>query len=319
MQELIIIGGGAAGLTAAIYAGRSGLETLVIEGRQPGGQLTITTGVENFPGFPEGINGPQLMKKIREQAEIFGASFVSGLVTEVNFESTPFQLQTEDGTSYESKSVIIATGASARWLGMDSEQKYRGKGVSACATCDGFFFKNQEVMVVGGGDSALEEALFLTRFASKVTVIHRRDELRASSLLARRARENEKLEFLWNSEVVEIIGDDEKVTGLRIVHHKDGNPLHKLAEGNPGVKEKEINCDGLFVAIGHSPNTEVFDNHLETDEDGFLVTSNEVFTSVNGVFAAGDVHDRRYRQAITAAASGCKAALEAEKYLLDRG
>lgn len=302
MHEVVIVGSGPAGCTAAIYAARANLKPLVLEGAEPGGQLTITTDVENFPGFPEGITGPELVERMKAQAERFGAEFRFGVLEKVDFSKRPYTL-TVDGQALQARTVIIATGASARWLGLESEQRFRGRGVSACATCDGFFFKGQEIAVVGGGDTALEEATFLTRFASKVTLVHRRDELRGSKVMAARALKNPKIAFAWNSVVDEVLGDDEKgMTGLRLKNLKTGQLY-------------ELPVTGLFIAIGHVPNTEPFRGQLDLDEAGFIVPSNLVRTSRPGVFVAGDVADPRYRQAISAAGTGCMAALEAEKLL----
>ena len=300
MRNVIIIGSGPAGLTAAVYAARANLEPLVIEGIQPGGQLTITTDVENFPGFPEGIMGPELMNQMRKQAEKFGSEHLYDLVTKVDFSGDPKKVWVGDRV-FESRTVIIATGASARWMGLEAEQRLQGRGVSACATCDGFFFRDLEVAIVGGGDSALEEATFLTRFASKVTVIHRRDELRASQIMRDRALKNEKIEFLWNSTVVDILGKD-SVTGLKVKNVISGEIT-------------EIPMDGIFMAIGHVPNTEVFLEAIELDKKGYVVTTEMTRTSAAGIFACGDVVDTRYRQAITAAGWGCMAALDAQHYL----
>lgn len=300
LYRVIVIGSGCAGLTAAIYAARANLGPLVIAGREPGGQLTLTTDVENFPGFPEGIQGPELMEKMRKQAERFGAAFVDGDVTSVSLSQRPFRVEIS-GESYEAESIIVASGASARWLGLKSEQRLRGRGVSACATCDGFFFKGRDVIVVGGGDSAMEEALFLTKFASSVEIVHRRDKLRASKIMQDRASRNPKISFIWNSIVTEVLGDG-SVTGVR---------LKNIATG----EDSEVSCGGLFVAIGHAPNTDMFRGQLELDKDGYIVVRNETESSMRGVFVAGDVSDRRYRQAVTAAASGCQAAMDAEKYL----
>ncbi len=299
-KKLLIIGSGPAGLTAAIYAARGGLEPIVISGALPGGQLMLTTEVENYPGFSEPILGPQLMDEMRKQAERLGTKFVDTDATSVDFSSMPFKVFV-DQEAHTGDAVIIATGASAMWLGLESEQRLRGKGVSACATCDGFFFKDKEVEVIGGGDTAMEEALFLTKFATKVTVIHRRDELRASKILQARAFENPKINFLWNSIVEEILGKD-KVEGIRITNVKTG-------------ETSTISCEGVFIAIGHNPNTEIFRGHVEVDEKGYAVRKNESRSNVEGVFVAGDVYDYVYRQAVTAAASGCKAALDAIKYL----
>ena len=300
MRDVIIIGSGPAGLTAAIYAARANLSPLVIEGLQPGGQLTITTDVENFPGFPEGIQGPALMNQMRSQAERFGSEHLYDLVTRVDFSRSPFKVWVGDDL-HEARSVIISTGASARWLGLEAEQRLQGKGVSACATCDGFFFRDLEVAVVGGGDSALEEATFLTRFARKVILVHRRDELRGSKIMQERALKNDKIEFLWNSTVKDIVGDD-VVTALQVQNVKTGEVT-------------EVPLDGVFMAIGHTPNTEVFKGILNMDPQGYLVTQNQTRTNVEGVFAAGDVVDTKYRQAITAAGWGCMAALDAQHYL----
>ena len=300
MRDVIIIGSGPAGLTAAIYAARANLSPLVIEGLQPGGQLTITTDVENFPGFPEGIQGPALMNQMRSQAERFGSEHLYDLVTRVDFSRSPFKVWVGDDL-HEARSVIISTGASARWLGLEAEQRLQGKGVSACATCDGFFFRDLDVAVVGGGDSALEEATFLTRFARKVILVHRRDELRGSKIMQERALKNDKIEFLWNSTVKDIVGDD-VVTALQVQNVKTGEVT-------------EVPLDGVFMAIGHTPNTEVFKGILNMDPQGYLVTQNQTRTNVEGVFAAGDVVDTKYRQAITAAGWGCMAALDAQHYL----
>jgi thioredoxin reductase (NADPH) len=303
---VIILGSGPAGLTAALYAGRANLAPLVFEGTQPGGQLTITTDVENFPGFPEGILGPELMDRMREQAKRFGAQVKFEAVTRVDLASTPFIVAT-DGTQYTADSLIVATGASARQIGLPSELELMGYGVSACATCDGFFFKDQEIVVVGGGDSALEEAIFLTKFARRVTVIHRRDELRASKILQDRARANVKIEWLWNKVVVEIQGSrEEKVHGVRLRDTQTG-------------EETDFPTQGVFVAIGHTPNTGIFGDGLQLTETGYIeVAEPTTETSVEGVFACGDVTDARYRQAVTAAGSGCKASIDAERWLEGR-
>lgn len=315
IRDVIILGSGSAGLTAAIYASRADLNPLVVEGSQPGGQLTITTDVENYPGFPEGIEGPELMDLKKEQAARFGTDFVTGNATNVNLEERPYEVTVQNEQTYRCHSLIVATGASAKWLGLESEEEYRGKGVSACATCDGFFHQDEEVLVIGGGDTAMEEALFLTKYASRVRILHRRDELRASDIMADRALENEKIEFLWNTELLEILGDDEEVTGARIVQHPEGHPKEKWEEGNSEVEESTLDCSGVFLGIGHTPNTQFLEDQLELDDDGYLITSDEVFTEKEGVFAAGDVQDKRYRQAVTAAGSGCKAAMEAEDHV----
>jgi thioredoxin reductase (NADPH) len=302
-HRLIIMGTGPAGLTAAIYAARASLEPLVIDGTQPGGQLMITTDIENYPGFPKGIAGPELMQSFREQAERFGTQFVSGTVTKADLASKPIRL-TIEGDERTCDALIIATGATARWLGIPSESALMGFGVSACATCDGFFFKGKEIAVIGGGDTAMEEATFLTKFASKVTVIHRRDALRASKAMEERAHANEKITFRWNAVVTEVLDPaQKKVTGL------------KLKDTVTGA-EDYLAVQGLFLAIGHVPNTQPFVGQLDMDENGYLITvPGTSKTKLPGVFAAGDVQDHVYRQAITAAGSGCMAALDAERYL----
>ncbi len=300
-RELIIIGGGTAGYTAALYAARANLEPLVIEGFQWGGQLMLTSEVENYPGYPDGVLGPKMMEDFRRQAARFGAEFVTDDVTKVDFSVRPFRVFV-DRDEYRAKAVIVATGASARWLGLDSEDRLKGKGVSACATCDGAFFKDKHIYVVGGGDSAFEEALFLTRFGIKVTLVHRRNEFRASPIMVDRARANEKIEFLTPYVVEEVLGES-FVSGLRLRHVETGEELR-------------VDAGALFVAIGHDPNTSLFVDQLDHDEQGYLVTKpGTTETNVPGVFAVGDVQDRVYRQAVTAAGSGCMGALDAERYL----
>lgn len=303
MHNVVIIGGGPAGLTAAIYAARSNLAPVVVEGLQPGGQLTITNDVENYPGFANPVSGPGLMADMRRQAERLGVKFISGEVSSVDLSRRPFVINVEN-QKLEAKTLIVATGASARWLDIESEKKLRGKGVSACATCDGFFFKGKSVCVVGGGDTAIEEALYLSNLASKVTVIHRRDELRASKALQDRALKIARIEFAWNSVVDEILDVRKgEVTGVR---------LKDVGTGNL----RDVACEGVFIAIGHTPNTSVFRGKLNIDSEGYIVTKkSSMETSVPGVFAAGDCQDRVYRQAITAAGSGCMAAIDAERYL----
>ncbi|HYU87750.1 MAG TPA: thioredoxin-disulfide reductase [Candidatus Bathyarchaeia archaeon] len=302
MHDVIIIGSGSAGYTAAIYACRAGRKTLILAGSVPGGQLMITSDVENFPGFPEGVLGPELMEKLRRQAEKFGPEIIYDDVSFVDFSTRPFKVAA-GGKSYEGKSVIIATGANAKWLGLPSETKFRGRGVSSCATCDGFFFKGKDVVTVGGGDTAMEEATFLANITKSVTVVHRRDALRASKIMQERATGNPKIHFVWDSTVKEITGDD-KVTGVQ---------LHNLKSG----KESHVNAEGVFVAIGYEPNTEFLKGKVELDSQGYVVTRKDTETSVPGVFAAGDVRDHKYRQAVTAAADGCMAAIDADRFLAE--
>jgi thioredoxin reductase (NADPH) len=304
-EKLVIIGSGPAGLTAALYAARADISPRVFEGSAAGGQLMITTDVENYPGFPDGILGPELMDQFRKQAERFGSRLLQVDVTKVDFSSRPFSVEV-GADKYTADAVIIATGASARWLGIPGEKKLTGRGVSACATCDGFFFRDQELIVVGGGDTAMEEALFLTKFASKVTIVHRRDEFRASRIMAKRALEHPKIDVLWNTVVTEIHGED-AVTGVT---------LQDTATG----KTREHAIDGVFVAIGHQPTTELFVDQLEMDDVGYLVVGHgaPTQTSVEGVFAAGDVADSIYRQAVTAAGTGCMAAIDAERWLTEQ-
>jgi thioredoxin reductase (NADPH) len=299
-RKVLIIGSGPAGLTAALYAARANLEPLVIAGVAPLGQLMITSDVENYPGFPDGIQGPELMDLFRRQAERFGAQLIEKEATKVDFSERPFRVWTGDD-EYRADAVIIATGASALWLGLDSEERLRGRGVSSCATCDGFFFRDKEIAVVGGGDTALEEANFLTRFASKITMLVRRDQFRGSKIMQDRAFRHPKIEVRWNSEVSEVIGEN-TVEALRIRDTQNGD-------------ESELKVQGLFVAIGYRPNTELFKGWIDLDERGYCLVEGETGTKIEGVFVAGDVHDHRYRQAITAAGDGCKAAIDAERWL----
>ena len=311
IRDTVILGSGCSGLTAAIYTARAGLKPLVLEGHEPGGQLSITTLVENFPGWPDGVQGPELIANMKKQAERFGAEFQIAHLVAADLSSHPIKLTTSAGEIC-TRTLIIASGASARWLGLESEQKLIGHGVSSCATCDGFFFRGLEIAVVGGGDSAMEEALFLTRFASKVTILHRRDHFRASKIMLDRAIAHPQIELRTNVVIEEILGVDEKeVKGVKLKNAVTG--------------ESEIlRLDGVFLGIGHEPNAKAFKGQIDLDDDGYILTQNNVFTTLNGktvpgVFASGDVQDRRYRQAITAAGTGCMAALEVEKYLEERG
>lgn len=299
-EKVVIVGSGPAGLTSAIYTARAALKPLMIEGMERGGQLMLTTDVENYPGFPDGIMGPELMEGFRKQAERFDTRIMSSDVSKVDFSSQPFKIWVDDD-EYLADSVIISTGASARWLGLDSETRLRGRGVSACATCDGFFFRDKEIAVVGGGDSAAEEAIFLTKFASKVYVIHRRDELRASKIMASRVLNHDKIEVVWDTVIEEVLGED-VMTGLRI--------RNRVTD-----EVSVLPVEGMFLAIGHTPNTKIFEGQIDLDDKGYILTGENTMTSVPGVFAAGDVTDHVYRQAITAAGMGCQAAIDAEHWL----
>ena len=307
-SKVLIIGSGPAGYTAAIYAARAMLKPILISGMEPGGQLTTTTDVENYPGFSDVIQGPWLMEEMRKQAEAVGTIFENDMIKEVNFSDNPFTLIGESGTAYTADSVIISTGAQARWLNLESETKFRGFGVSACATCDGFFYKDKEVMVVGGGNAAVEEALFLTKFASKVTLVHRRDSLRAEKLLQQKILSHPKIDIIWDSVIKEILGTDNPkgVTGVLLENTKDKST-------------KQLDTHGVFVAIGHDPATKIFKDQINMDTEGYILTdSDSTKTNIKGVFAAGDVKDKTYRQAVTAAGMGCMAALEAEKLLSEK-
>ncbi|WP_372340470.1 thioredoxin-disulfide reductase [Parvularcula sp. IMCC14364] len=306
--KVLIIGSGAAGYTAAIYAARAMLEPVLIKGLQPGGQLTITTDVENYPGFADVIQGPWLMEQMEKQALHVGTEMISDIITDVDFTARPFRLTGDSGTTYTADSVVIATGAQAKWLGLPSEQKFQGFGVSACATCDGFFYRGKEVAVVGGGNTAVEEALFLTNFASKVTLIHRRDSLRAERILQNRLLNHEKIEVIWDNEVEEVLGTEDPlgVTALRLKNLKNG-------------ERTELPVHGFFVAIGHAPATEVFSGKVDMKQNGYVITApDSTATNIPGIFAAGDVTDETYRQAVTAAGMGCMAALEAEKFIAEQ-
>ena len=305
--DVLILGSGAAGLTAAIYAARANLEPTLIHGMQPGGQMTITTDVENFPGFPEIIQGPWLMEQIQAQAEGVGTNMISDLIIEANLQKKPFKLTGDSGNTYTCNALIISTGAEAKWLGLDSELKYQGFGVSACATCDGFFYRGKQVAVVGGGNTAVEEAIYLTKHATKVMLIHRRNSLRAEKMLQKRLLANPKIEIIWDSALEEVMGKHEgpmpEVTGIRVRNIKTNNII-------------EYSLEGVFIAIGHQPNTSIFVNQLKMDEEGYLITQpDSTATNIPGIFAAGDVQDNKFRQAVTAAGTGCMAALETEKYL----
>ena len=304
-SQVLIIGSGPAGYTAAIYAARAMLKPTIVQGLQPGGQLTITTEVENYPGFGDVIQGPWLMEQMEQQAKNVGTNIVNDMITKVDFSKKPFSANSESGTVYTADAVIISTGAQARWLGLPSEEKFQGYGVSACATCDGFFFKEKEVAVIGGGNSAVEEALFLTSFASKVHLVHRRDTLRSEKILQERLFKNEKINVIWNSELNEIIGDDnpKNVTGIKLKSTIDKSLT-------------DLKVDGVFIAIGHDPATQIFKGQINMDDGGYIITEpDSTLTNIDGVYAAGDVKDKTYRQAVTAAGMGCMAALEAEKYI----
>ena len=306
-SKVLIIGSGPAGYTAAVYAARANLKPLMVQGLQPGGQLTITTEVENYPGFADPIQGPWLMEQMEGQARNVGTEIINDMITEVDFSKRPFVAKGDSGTVYTGDTVVIATGAQARWLGLESEAKFQGFGVSACATCDGFFYREKPVAVIGGGNSAVEEAIFLTNFASKVTVVHRRDEFRAEKIMQDRLFKNKKIEVIWDSVAEEILGDEDPkgVTGLRVRNVKTDETT-------------DIPVDGVFIAIGHDPATQIFKDHVEMDEEGYIITTPEsTATNVPGVYAAGDVKDKVYRQAVTAAGMGCMAALEAERFIAE--
>ena len=302
MEKVVILGDGIAGLTAAVYTARATLNPLVIAGPQSGGQLTMTTEVENFPGFPEGIQGPMLVQNTKKQAERFGARFKQDIATGFEVVDGNYKLVLVNGEEILTESLIVATGASARWLGLESETKFKGKGVGTCATCDGFFYRGKEVVVVGGGDSAMEEANFLTKFADKVTIVHRRDEFRASKIMQDRTLKNPKIEVVWNSEIVEFLGDDKGLTGVKLKNKESG-------------EVSDLSCHGVFLALGHIPNTKIFKGKLDLDDKGYIVTDRDMNTNLSGVFGAGDVQDTKFRQAVTAAGSGCMAAMQVEKYL----
>jgi len=304
-SQVLIIGSGPAGYTAAIYAARAMLKPTIVQGLQPGGQLTITTEVENYPGFGDVIQGPWLMEQMEQQAKNVGTNIINDMITKVDFSNKPFVAESESGTTYTADTVIISTGAQARWLGLPSEEKFQGFGVSACATCDGFFFKEKEVAVIGGGNTAVEEALFLTSFASKVHLVHRRDALRSEKILQERLFKNDKINIIWNSELVEITGEENptNVTGIKLKSTIDGAIT-------------DLKIDGVFIAIGHDPATQIFKGQINMDDSGYIITApDSTLTNINGVYAAGDVKDKTYRQAVTAAGMGCMAALEAEKYI----
>ncbi len=301
---VIIIGSGPAGYTAAIYAARANLSVLMLQGYQVGGQLMLTSEVENFPGFEDGIMGPDMMEKFEAQARRFGAELIAEDVIAVDFSRRPFTVKT-DSAEYSALSIIVTTGASAKWLGLPNEQRLQGRGVTACATCDGFFFKNKNVVVIGGGDTAMEEATFLTRYVNHVTIIHRRDTFRASKIMQDRAQKNEKISFLMDSEIIDVLGDD-AVTGVRTRNVKTG-------------EESTLDVEGVFLAIGHQPNTELFKDILDTDKAGYILPRENTMTNIPGVFAAGDVTDHRYRQAVTAAGDGCRAAIDLERWLTEQG
>ncbi|APW99600.1 thioredoxin-disulfide reductase [Halobiforma lacisalsi AJ5] len=318
VRDVVIVGSGVAGLSAAVYAARADLEPLVLEGPEPGGQLTLTTDVENFLGFPEGVGGMELIQRGKEQAERFGAEFAHGTVEDATLAERPFELALSNGDVVRTRALIVATGASARWVGAENEEELMGYGLSTCATCDGAFHRGDDVLVIGGGDSAMEEALFLAKFADSVTVVHRREELRASELMAKRAREHEDVEFRWNTELLEIRGSQEEgVTGATLVHHPDGYPTEKLGDG-ADVDREEVDVGGIFYAVGHEPNTAFLeDTPIDLAESDHLETLEGMTTetTVDGVFAAGDVMDPDYRQAITSAGTGSMAALDAEEWL----
>jgi thioredoxin reductase (NADPH) len=305
-KEVVIIGSGPAGLTAALYTARATLHPVILEGHEPGGQLTLTTEVENFPGFPAGVIGPELINNIRNQALKFGAVSLNKTVKDIDLTKRPYKVTCDDGSSYSAQTVIISTGASAKFLGLKNEKELTGRGVSTCATCDGFFYKDKIVHVVGGGDTAMEDATFITKFAKKVYVVHRKDTLRASKPMQDRAFKNPKIEFIWDTEVIEILHDQSGVNGILVQNIKTG-------------EKQQRETDGLFYAIGHTPNTKFLNNQIKTDNHGFIQTMNQVETNIPGVFACGDVQDSYYRQAITAAGSGCQAAIKAERFLEEFG
>jgi thioredoxin reductase (NADPH) len=306
MKDVVILGQGIAGLTSAIYTSRAHLDTLIISGPQKGGQLTLTTEVENFPGFENGVMGTELVTQAKKQAERFGTNFQEGWVTDFYSIDGGYELVLHTGDKVLTKTIIVATGASARWMGIESEETYKGKGVSTCATCDGFFYRGKEIVVVGGGDSAMEEATFLTKFADKVTILHRRDEFRASKVMQKKVFDNPKIDVKWNVQISEVLGDGQKVTGVKLQSTVDD-------------AESEFTCDGIFLAIGHIPNTKFVEGKLDLDSHGYLIVDGNYHTKLPGVFGAGDVHDTKYRQAITAAGAGCAAALEAERFISGGG